>query len=65
MVKASKNIHVLSLSLVSINQYASVSSNFIYVIRARKTKVQQNKTIRTKRAKNECTAFVEFNIRTC
>ena len=64
-VKASKNIPVLSLSLVLINQYASVSSNFIYVIRAKKTKVQQNKTIRTKRAKNECTAFVEFNIRTC
>lgn len=63
-VKASTNIHLLSLSLVPINQYASASSNFIYIIRARKTKAQQNKTIRTKRAKNECTAFVEFNIRT-
>ena len=64
-VKASTNIHLLSLSLVPINQYASASSNFIYIIRARKTKAQQNKTIRTKREKNECTAFVEFNIRTC
>ena len=64
-VKASKNIHVLSLSLVSINQYVSVSSNFIYIIRARKTKAQQNETIHTKKAKNESTAFVEFNIRTC